>query len=78
MAGSFAGELRALVAARGISGNELARRVPCDPALISRYLSGRQPPSARMAARLDDVLKAGGKLVAAAQDAPSVVWRDGQ
>lgn len=73
MAGSFAGELRALVAARGISGNELARRVPCDPALISRYLSGRQPPSVRMAARLDDVLKAGGKLVAAAQDAPSVV-----
>ncbi len=60
--GSFAEELRSLMAARGVSGNELARQVPCDAALVSRYLSGRQPPSRRMANRFDDVLCAGGKL----------------
>lgn len=74
--GGFADELRALMTARGVSGNELARRVPCDPALISRYLSGRQPPSARMAARLDDALSACGKLAAAARRVPAPLLVD--
>lgn len=67
--GGFADELRALIAARGISGNELARQVPCDPALISRYASGKQQASQKMAARLDDVLGAGGKLAGLWEDA---------
>lgn len=63
---SFAEELRTLMAACGVSGNELARRVPCDPALVSRYLSGRQQPSRRMASRFDEVLAADGNLAALA------------
>lgn len=68
---SFATELRTLMDTRGISGNELARRVPCDAALISRYANGRQQPSAAMAARLDDLLNAVGRLAAARSDLPS-------
>lgn len=71
--GRFAGELRGLMVTRGLSGNEVARAVPCDPALISRYANGRQHPSARMAARLDDVLHAGGQLRAAAGGGYSAV-----
>lgn len=47
---------------RGLSANALARQVPCDKALISRYRSGRQDPSARMARRIDEVLGADGRL----------------
>jgi tetratricopeptide (TPR) repeat protein len=54
------------MAARGASGNEVARQVPCDPALISRYVNGRQHPSAAVAARLDEILSAGGRLAAVA------------
>jgi transcriptional regulator with XRE-family HTH domain len=66
MASSFGDALRARMAARGVSGYALARLVPCDKALISRYVNDRQPPSRRMAARLDEVLGAGGKLTALA------------
>jgi|HubBroStandDraft_1064217.scaffolds.fasta_scaffold76138_2 transcriptional regulator with XRE-family HTH domain len=66
--GSFGDELRALMAARGIGGSELARLVPCDPGLVSRYLRGKQQPSRRMAARLDAVLQAGGSLIALVED----------
>jgi len=62
----FADELRALMALRGVTGNELGRQVPCDPALISRYVNGKQRPSRRMACRLDEVLGAGGELAALA------------
>lgn len=65
----FAEALRALMAGHGLSGNELARLVPCDKALISRYLGGKQQPSQRMAWRFDDVLGAGGRLAALCEDA---------
>jgi transcriptional regulator with XRE-family HTH domain len=64
----FSEALRALMAQRGIGGNALARRVFCDRSLISRYLNGKQPPSAKMAAKLDDVLGAGGALAALAEN----------
>ena len=64
--GGFAEALRALMAERGISGNALARQVPCDAALISRYVTGKQQPSHRMACRVDEVLSARGKLAALA------------
>jgi transcriptional regulator with XRE-family HTH domain len=60
--GGFAEAMRALMDDRSVSVNTLARQVPCDKALISRYRSGRQQPSQRMAQRLDDVLGAGGQL----------------
>lgn len=58
----FAVKLAALMAARGIGVRALAAEVPCDPGLISRYRTGAKRPSAKMAARLDDVLDAGGEL----------------
>ena len=64
--GSFAEALTALMAERGVSGSALARQVPCDRALISRYLSGRQQPSRRIAGRIDEVLGAGRELAALA------------
>jgi tetratricopeptide (TPR) repeat protein len=69
----FAGALCALMDERAVSANALARSVPCDKALISRYRAGRQHPSPRMARRLDEVLAAGGRLaaVAALDDAAS-------
>lgn len=63
---NFAGKLAALMAECGIGTRALARRVPCDAALISRLAHGRQRPSAQMARRLDEVLGAGGELVSAA------------
>lgn len=62
----FGAVLRRVMADRGVGVRELARRVPCDHALISRLLSGRQVPSPGMARRVDEVLEAGGDLVAAA------------
>lgn len=73
----FAGMLRALMNERGISANALAHQVPCDKALISRYLNGRQQPSRRMARRLDDVLGSGSRLAGIArQDHPSQAPRE--
>jgi transcriptional regulator with XRE-family HTH domain len=66
MAVSFSAELAALMAERGMSGCALARRVPCDRGLISRYVNAKQKPSLRMAQRLDEVLSAEGRLVALA------------
>lgn len=63
----FPGKLRGLMAERGLSTYAAARLVPCDPSLISRYRSGRQEPSQRMARRIDDVLGAGGQLAALAR-----------
>jgi transcriptional regulator with XRE-family HTH domain len=68
--GGFAEALRALMAERGVSGNALARKVPCDSALISRYRCGKQKPSVRMARAIDDALDAQGALVALASPAP--------
>jgi tetratricopeptide (TPR) repeat protein len=69
--GDFGEELRALMVARGISGNALAKQVPCDAALVSRYLSGKQRPSRWMADRFDEVLAAGGKLAMLAPHPPA-------
>ena len=69
---ALAEQLRALVARRGISGSELACQVPCDSALISRYLNGRQPPSRR----IDDVLGDDGKLAALAGSATPAHQRE--
>jgi transcriptional regulator with XRE-family HTH domain len=75
----FAEMLRALMGERGLSVAGLARQVPCDKALISRYRSGRQHPSQRMAQRIDGVLGAGGQLAALARqpDAVTAHYEDG-
>jgi len=45
---------------------ELGRLVPCNSGYISNLRSGNKIPSAQMAARLDEVLSAGGNLAALA------------
>ncbi len=65
----FGERVLALAEARGLSLRELARRVPCDASHLSKVVHGRERPSLRVAARLDDVLEAGGELVALADAA---------
>lgn len=73
----FATLLSSLMAERGLGVRALSRRVPCDPALVSRLAAGRQRPSAQIARRLDDILAAGGELAglaAMAPELPAVPW----
>ncbi len=71
-----------LMRERELSARRLAGLVPCDEALVSRLRSGRQLPSARVAARLDELLAAEGALVRsadagrAAQRAVPVWWAE--
>jgi transcriptional regulator with XRE-family HTH domain len=58
----FAERLRELMAERGISGRELARRVPCDRSYISLLAQGKRQPSAQIGRKLDELLDAGGAL----------------
>src|SRR5215471_9369173 len=62
----FAGMLRALMDERGLGVRAVARRVPCDPGWVSRLASGQARPSRQIAARLDEVLRAEGRLTAVA------------
>src|SRR5262249_786751 len=55
-------ELRRLMAERGLSLRETARRVPCDSGYLSKAASGQKTISADLAARLDGVLGAEGAL----------------
>lgn len=68
---SFAEALSALMDEQGISGNALARKVYCNRSLISRYRSGKQQPSARLAQLCDEALGAEGELVALSEKRPS-------
>src|SRR5258708_37756955 len=74
----FATLMRDLMREREMTGRGVARKVPCDPALISRLLCGRRQPSAQMAGRLDELLEAGGALAAAGSQhrkpRPGPVW----
>jgi len=65
----------ALMEARGLSLRQTAGRVACSAGYLSNVLHGRKRPSARVAARLDDLLEAGGELVTLAESA-EVVTRD--
>jgi transcriptional regulator with XRE-family HTH domain len=73
----FAPMLSALMSERGQTVAGLARQVPCDKALISRYRSGRQEPSLRMAQRIDDTLGAAGQLAALARGPAAATADDG-
>jgi Helix-turn-helix domain len=66
----FSHELRALMAEHGAGVRALARQVPCDHALVSRLSTGERPPSAAIARRLDEILGADGRLIAAAGPGP--------
>jgi len=63
---AFGERVLALMGTRGLSLRDLARRVPCDVSNLSKVVHGQKPASLRVAARLDDLLDAGGELVALA------------
>jgi transcriptional regulator with XRE-family HTH domain len=73
----FAEKLLSLMEARGLSLRETARRIRCSAGYLSNVIHGRKRPSARVAARLDDPLEAGRKLVTLAETA-EVTVRDGR
>ncbi len=64
----FGTELRRLLAERAMSLNEAARQSNYDPGYLSKVASGRKRATPAVAARLDDVLGAGGSLAALADD----------
>jgi transcriptional regulator with XRE-family HTH domain len=59
----FGEEVARLLAARGWSLRELARRVPCDAGHLSKLIHGQKKPSRKMAARLEELLGADGRLL---------------
>jgi transcriptional regulator with XRE-family HTH domain len=62
--------------ARGFSLRSLARAVPCDPGFLSKVMRGRKPCPEGLAQRLDDLLQADGKVVAAARAPEPLPERD--
>jgi transcriptional regulator with XRE-family HTH domain len=59
--------LKQLRTERGLSQRKLARLVFTDSGHLSRIENGRRPPRADLAKALDDILGAGGRLVALAE-----------
>jgi hypothetical protein len=60
----FGTEARRLMAERGWSLRELARRAHSDSSYLSKVLNGVKPVTPHLAAALDGLLEAGGKLTA--------------
>jgi transcriptional regulator with XRE-family HTH domain len=73
----FGERVVALMQERGLSAAGTARRVSCSPGYLSNVIHGRKRPSRRVAARLDDLLQAGGDLIALAGTA-EIVTDDGE
>jgi transcriptional regulator with XRE-family HTH domain len=74
----FGQRVVALMDARGLSLRDTARRIPCSPGHLSNTIHGRRRPSARVTARLEEVLAAGGELEMLAQAVKVVVPEDDQ
>lgn len=68
---TFGEKLRALMAERRISQRKLARLVPCDDGHLSKIANDRKRPSPELAARLDELLNAGGTLAALRPERPA-------
>jgi transcriptional regulator with XRE-family HTH domain len=68
----FGEKVVALMEARGLSAAESARRAGCSAGYLCNVIHGRKRPSRRVAARLDDLLEAGGELAALAETAEIV------
>lgn len=64
---TFGEALRQLMDERGIGVRALAREVPCDAGHMSKVCNGHKGVSERTARRLDEILDAGGQLVALAR-----------
>lgn len=66
---TFAAKLAELMAQHGYGVLSLARDVPIDQAHMSRMMHGKKLPSRPTAQRLDELLHAGGELVALSDEA---------
>ncbi|AIG78413.1 helix-turn-helix domain protein [Amycolatopsis japonica] len=64
MAETFGAVLRRLRTEKVISQRRFAKRVPISQATLSRWEAGLKMPEERVAARLDELLDAGGELLA--------------
>lgn len=62
----FGGKLSELMAIRGLSERQVARRASCSAGRIANLASASERPTRQIAARLDDVLGADGELEALA------------
>ncbi|MFE0132049.1 helix-turn-helix domain-containing protein [Streptomyces sp. NPDC059037] len=72
----FAARARAALAEEGLSMRRAARALNYDTAYVSRVLSGKQQPSAKLAAGLDRLVGAGGALAALATPRPEACADD--
>jgi len=72
----FGEKVVALMEARGLSAAKSARRAGCSAGYLCNVIHGRKRPSRRVAARLDDLLEAGGDLAALAETAEIVTGDD--
>ncbi len=61
---AFGDELVRLLAERGLSQRKIAHQVPCDAGYLSKLIHGHKPPSRKIATRLEELLDAGGRLLA--------------
>jgi transcriptional regulator with XRE-family HTH domain len=61
---AFGDELIRLLAERKLSQRKIAQQVPCDPGYLSHVIHGQKQPSRKIAARLEELLGAGGRLLA--------------
>ncbi|WP_165966869.1 helix-turn-helix transcriptional regulator [Actinomadura sp. 7K507] len=73
---AFGDEMRRLMTERGVGLRALAKQVPCDSGYLSKVANGHRHPSADMAAKLDELLDAGGGL-ATLQGTPHAPVLDG-
>lgn len=74
----FGSTLRRFRRAANLSQPQLARQIHVSQASLSRYESGAQSVDLATAARLDDLLAAGGALRALAEPTPAPAWPEDQ
>ena len=65
---SFDEMLVEFMAMRDMSVGELARRIPCTAGHIANLTNAAEDPTRHIATKIDEVLKAGGRLLEAAQN----------
>lgn len=61
---AFGDELIRLLAERKVSQRKIAHQVPCDTGYLSKLVHGHKPPTRKIAARLEELLDADGRLLA--------------
>jgi len=61
---AFGDELIRLLTERGLSRRKIAHQVPCDTGYLSKLIHGHKQPSHKIAARLEELLDANGRLLA--------------